>query len=132
MEGERQSMSCFLDTHITIWLYEKRLDLLSEKAKQYIEKSDLFISPVVKLEIEYLFEIERIKDNSETICSFLEKNIDLKIENSSFSEIIKISLNEKWTKDPFDRIIVAHSKLKNYSLISKDKKINKNYFRTIY
>jgi len=125
-------MSCFLDTHITIWLYEKRLDLLSEKAKQYIEKSDLFISPVVKLEIEYLFEIERIKDNSETICSFLEKNIDLKIENSSFSEIIKISLNEKWTKDPFDRIIVAHSKLKNYSLISKDKKINKNYFRTIY
>ena len=125
-------MSCFLDTHITIWLYEKRLDLLSEKAKQYIEKNDLFISPAVKFEIEYLFEIEKIKDNSETICSFLEKNIDLKIENSSFLEIIKISLNEKWTRDPFDRIIVAHSKLKDYSLISKDKKINKNYFRTIY
>lgn len=125
-------MSCFLDTHITIWLYEKRLDLLSEKAKQFIEKNDLFISPVVKLEIEYLFEIEKIKDNSETICSFLEKNIDLKIENSNFSEIIKISLNEKWTRDPFDRIIVAHSKLKDYTLISKDKKINKNYFRTIY
>ena len=125
-------MSCFLDTHVAIWLYEKRLDLLSEKAKQYIEKNDLFISPIVKLEIEYLFEIERIKDNSETICSFLEKNIDLKIEKSSFLEIIKISLNEKWTRDPFDRIIVAHSKLKDYTLISKDKKINKNYFRTIY
>jgi PIN domain nuclease of toxin-antitoxin system len=125
-------MSCFLDTHIAIWLYEKRLDLLSEKAKQFIEKNDLFISPVVKLEIEYLFEIEKIKDNSETICSFLEKNIDLRIENSSFLEIIKISLNEKWTRDPFDRIIVAHSKLKDYTLISKDKKINKNYFRTIY
>jgi PIN domain nuclease of toxin-antitoxin system len=125
-------MSCFLDTHITIWLYEKRLDLLSEKAKQYIEENDLFISPAVKLEIEYLFEIERIKDNSETICNFLERNMDLKIEKSSFSEIIKISLNEKWTRDPFDRIIVAHSKLKDYTLISKDKKINKNYFRTIY
>lgn len=125
-------MSCFLDTHITIWLYEKRLDLLSEKAKQFIEKNDLFISPAVKLEIEYLFEIEKIKDNSETICSFLERNIDLKIENSSFLEIIKISLNENWTRDPFDRIIVAHSKLKDYTLISKDKKINKNYFRTIY
>lgn len=125
-------MSCFLDTHITIWLYEKRLDLLSEKAKQYIEENDLFISPAVKLEIEYLFEIERIKDNSETICNFLEKNIGLKLEESSFSEIIKISLNEKWTRDPFDRIIVAHSKLKDYILISKDKKINKNYFRTIY
>ena len=125
-------MSCFLDTHIAIWLYEKRLDLLSEKAKQYIEKNDLFISPVVKLEIEYLFEIKKIKDNSETICNFLEKTIDLKIEKSSFPEIIKISLNEKWTRDPFDRIIVAHSKLKDYTLISKDKKINKNYFRTLY
>ena len=125
-------MSCFLDTHIAIWLYEKRLDLLSEKAKQYIEKNDLFISPVVKLEIEYLFEIKKIKDNSETICNFLEKTIDLKIEKSSFPEIIKISLNEKWTRDPFDRIIVAHSKLKDYTLISKDKKIKKNYFRTLY
>jgi len=47
-------------------------------------------------------------------------------------EIIKISLNEKWTRDPFDRIIVAHAKLLDYSLISKDKEINKNYFRTIY
>jgi len=125
-------MSCFLDTHIAIWLYEKRLDLLSEKAKQYIEKNDLFISPVVKLEIEYLFEIEKIKDNSDTIYSFLERNIDLKIEKSSFLEIIKISLDEKWTRDPFDRIIVAHAKLKDCTLISKDKKINKNYFRTIY
>jgi len=125
-------MSCFLDTHIAIWLYEKRLDLLSEKAKQYIEKNDLFISPVVKLEIEYLFEIKKIKDNSETICNFLEKTIDLKIEKSSFPEIIKISLNEKWTRNPFDRIIVAHSKLKDYTLISKDKKINKNYFKTLY
>jgi len=79
-----------------------------------------------------VFEIEKIKDNSETICSFLERSIDLKIEDISFLEIIKISLNEKWTRNPFDRIIVAHAKLKDCTLISKDKKINKNYFRTIY
>jgi PIN domain nuclease of toxin-antitoxin system len=125
-------MSCFLDTHIVIWLYEKRLDLLSEKARQYIEENDLFISPVVKLEIEYLHEIEKISDNSDTIYSFLEKYLDLNIENTGFLEIIKVSLNEKWTRDPFDRIIVAHAKLLDYSLISKDKEINKNYFRTIY
>ena len=125
-------MNCFLDTHIVIWLYEKRLGLLSEKAMKQIEENELFISPVVKLEIEYLYEIEKIRDNSDTICSFLEKYIDLNIENTSFLEIIKVSLNEKWTRDPFDRIIVAHAKLLDYSLISKDKEINKNYFRTIY
>ena len=124
-------MNCFLDTHIVIWLYEKRLDLLSEKAKQHIEENDLFISPVVRLEIEYLFEIEKIKDSSDSICSFLERHIDLRVDNTDFLEIIKVSLNEKWTGDPFDRIIVAHAKLKDYTLISKDKKIHRNYFKTL-
>ncbi|MBM3699582.1 MAG: type II toxin-antitoxin system VapC family toxin [Actinobacteria bacterium] len=125
-------MSCFLDTHIIIWLYEKRINLLSEKAKKYIEENDLLISPIVNMEIEYLFEIEKIKDNSETILGYLEKNIGLRVQNSDFKEIIKISLNEKWTRDPFDRIIVAHAKYMDLTLISKDEKITKNYFRTIY
>jgi len=125
-------MSCFLDTHIVIWLYEKRINLLSEKAKKYIEENDLLISPIVNMEIEYLFEIEKIKDNSETILGYLEKNIGLRVQNSDFKEIIKISLNEKWTRDPFDRIIVAHAKYMDLTLISKDEKITKNYFRTIY
>jgi PIN domain nuclease of toxin-antitoxin system len=62
----------------------------------------------------------------------MNKYIDIKIENSDFLEIINISINEKWTRDPFDRIIVAHAKFMDFTLISKDEKINKNYFRTIY
>lgn len=125
-------MSCFLDTHIVIWLYEKRINLLSEKAKKYIEENDLLVCPIINLEIEYLFEIEKIKDNSETIVGYLEKNIGLRVQNSDFKEIIKISLNEKWTRDPFDRVIVAHAKYMDLTLISKDEKITKNYFRTVY
>ena len=125
-------MKCFLDTHIVVWLYEKRLDLLSEKAKKHIEENDLFISPIVEMEIEYLFEIGKIIDNSETIVSHLEKYIDLRVDEGDFREIVKISINEKWTRDPFDRIIVAHAKLKDLTLISKDTTINKNYFRAMY
>ena len=125
-------MRCFLDTHIVVWLYEKRLNLLSEKAKKYIEENDLFISPIVEMEIEYLFEIGKIKDNSETIVSYLEKYIDLRVDEGDFREIVKISINEKWTRDPFDRIIVAHAKLKDLTLISKDETISKNYFRAMY
>ena len=125
-------MKCFLDTHIVVWLYEKRLDLLSEKAKKYIEENDLFISPIVEMEIEYLFEIGKIIDNAETIVSHLEKYIDLRVDEGDFREIVKISINEKWTRDPFDRIIVAHAKLKDLTLISKDTTINKNYFRAMY
>jgi PIN domain nuclease of toxin-antitoxin system len=124
-------MSCFLDTHILIWLYEKRLNLLSEKAKKCIEENDLLVCPIINLEIEYLFEIKKIKDNAETIIGYLEKNIGLRVQNCEFKEIIEISINEKWTRDPFDRIIVAHAKYMDLTLISKDEKINKNYFRTM-
>ena len=124
-------MSCFLDTHIAIWLFEKRLDLLSEKAKEIMEENDLFISPIVKMEIEYLFEIEKIKDDADTVIGYLIRSLDLQFEKSDFLEVIEISIHEKWTRDPFDRLIVAHAKFKDYLLISKDKKISKNYFRTI-
>jgi PIN domain nuclease of toxin-antitoxin system len=124
-------MSCFLDTHIAIWLFEKRLDLLSEKAKEIMEENDLFISPIVKMEIEYLLEIEKIKDDADTVIGYLSRSLDLQFEKSDFLEVIEISIHEKWTRDPFDRLIVAHAKFKDYLLISKDKKISKNYFRTI-
>ena len=124
-------MSCFLDTHIAIWLFEKRLDLLSEKAKEIMEENDLFISPIVKMEIEYLFEIEKIKDDADTVIGYLSRSLDLQFEKSDFLEVLEISIHEKWTRDPFDRLIVAQAKFKDYLLISKDKKISKNYFRTI-
>ncbi len=124
-------MSCFLDTHIAIWLFEKRLDLLSKKAKEIMEENDLFISPIVKMEIDYLFEIEKIKDDADTVIGYLTRSLDLQFEKSDFLEVIEISIHEKWTRDPFDRLIVAHAKFKDYLLISKDKKISKNYFRTI-
>ena len=46
----------YLDTHILVWLYGGMVDLLSEKAKTLIESEDLVISPLVELELQYLFE----------------------------------------------------------------------------
>ncbi|MCK4765175.1 MAG: hypothetical protein KAW12_23450 [Candidatus Aminicenantes bacterium] len=46
---------CFLDTHIVVWLYQGDFSLLSKEAKQTIEKDDIFISPLVSLELQYLF-----------------------------------------------------------------------------
>ena len=60
------------------------------------------------------------------------ESIDLKICELNFQRIIDISINEKWSRDPFDRIIVANAKKKKLKLLTKDKIIRKNYKEAIW
>ena len=129
--GEKFIM-VFLDTHIVVWLFQMSLELLSESQKKVINENDLFISPITALEIEYLFEIGRIKQDAQVIIDFLQSKIRLKIDNDNFHEIIRIALRENWTRDPFDRILVGHVKYRDAFLVTKDSRVVKNYFKTVF
>jgi PIN domain nuclease of toxin-antitoxin system len=131
MERRDKPMMVFLDTHVVVWLYQKSLKLLSAKAIQAIEDSSIYISPIVLLELEYLYEIGRIKTDSDTIVKYLKKKIGLNIDKSNFYKIINVALEEKWTRDPFDRIIVAHSKFRDAYLVTKDEKIAEYHSKII-
>ena len=122
----------FLDTHLLIWLYEAELDLLSNTAKKLIENYNIIISPIVRLELEYLFEIKRLKVGSDKIISYLWKQIGLQISQDPFNTVIDRSLKEKWTRDPFDRVITAHARLNKAKLLTKDRKIHKHYDLAIW
>ena len=50
----------FLDTHIIVWLYAGLVEELTVEVIQAIETHELYISEVVRLELQYLFEIGRI------------------------------------------------------------------------
>ncbi|MGE5344030.1 MAG: type II toxin-antitoxin system VapC family toxin [Candidatus Omnitrophota bacterium] len=122
----------FLDTHIVVWLYQKTLGLLSSSALKAIEDNEIFISPIVILELEYLFEIGKLKVDANSIIQYLKITIDLKIDEGSFHEIIDMALGENWTRDPFDRLITAHSKYRDAFLITKDEKISQYYSKTVF
>ena len=123
----------FLDTHAVVWLHDKVVKNFSKEGKEAIEKSDLYISPIVMLELEYLFEIDRISANSVSIVEYLENRISLKVdEDLKTSRWFVTSLQEKWTRDPFDRLIVSHAKTKGAALLTKDKVILKNYIKAFW
>jgi PIN domain nuclease of toxin-antitoxin system len=122
----------YLDTHILVWLYDGEVDLLSDKAKKLIEKNSLVISPIVKLELEYLHEIKRLKDNADKIFQYLNLNIGLELATDSFTDVVNKSIKEKWTRDPFDRIITAHARLSSLKLLTKDEKIHKHYNHAVW
>jgi PIN domain nuclease of toxin-antitoxin system len=122
----------FLDTNIIVRLYNNDINSLSEKIINFINNDDVYVSPVIVLELEYLFEIKRVSYPSTRVMDFLSDAIGLKVDNCDFLKIIECSINEKWTRDPFDRLIVSHAKIRDSFLLSTDKKIRQNYKNTIF
>lgn len=117
----------YLDTHVVVWLYEKRLGLLTSSAKKRIETEDLFVSPMVALELDYLKESGRITPGSPRILEYLRRKLGLSVCEKPFLEVINSACRQIWTRDPFDRLIVGHASLHQNSLLTKDEHIHKHY-----
>lgn len=122
----------FLDTQIVVWLAEARLERLSPQATAAIEDPELLISPMVLLELEYLYEIKRILLQPLAILNQLQIQIGLQVKDDSFSAVLHTAVFETWTRDPFDRVIVAHARTANAPLLTSDVRIQENYSRAVW
>ena len=121
-----------LDTHIVCWLYEGRSELLTPVSLQTIESGLLQVSPVVQLELTYLHEIGRISRDGGHVLDALAKDIGLSVTDVSLARVMKIAGTLTWTRDPFDRMIVAHAAVADAALVSKDGLIRKHCDRAIW
>ena len=122
----------YLDTHVVVWLYAGKVENFSEQAKELINGHEVFISPVVRLELQYLFEIHRVTDQANEIVFDLSDRIGLKMCDKSFNTIVSSALNYSWTRDPFDRIIVANAAVNRNILVTKDRNILENYEKAMW
>lgn len=122
----------YLDTHVVVWLFSGETQKISNKALELIEESELLISPMVVLELEFLYEIGRLNYQHEEILSSLAESIDLKVCRFSFATVAKESTKYSWTRDPFDRLIVANAICNNSLLLSRDRKIRDNCDRAVW
>lgn len=123
----------YLDTHAAAWLYAGEVELFSPRACTAIEGAkDIRISPMVVLELEYLREIGRLTVEHAVLISALERDIGLRICDRPFEEVATRATREKWTRDPFDRLIVAQAALGAHRLITKDRSIRSHYKRAIW
>jgi PIN domain nuclease of toxin-antitoxin system len=122
----------YLDTNIVVWLAAHTLDQISQNALDIIDNADdLYISPMVILELKYLGEVNKITKKPEVILHHLEKNIGLKVCEKPFQTLIESAKNLFWTRDPFDRIITAHASIDGDMLLTSDKKILEHYKHAI-
>lgn len=122
----------FLDTHTVIWLYAGQIELFSDKALTLLERNDLLISPMVELELNYLNEVNRITVSAKEILIALKNEIGLTVATGDFQAIIEKSLKLNWTRDPFDRLIVAQAALARYRLLTKDQQIHQYFKQAVW
>jgi PIN domain nuclease of toxin-antitoxin system len=116
----------FLDTHIVVWLYAGLIEKISEPAKHAIEANDLLISPMVMLELQYLFEIGRITVKPDTIIKNLFAAIGLQVSETPLQQIIEAALKISWPRDVFDRLLSAEAMVAGGGFITADDVIKSN------
>ncbi len=117
----------YLDTHVVVWLYEGLIEKFSSKAIHLIEENDLYISPMVKLELSYLKEIKRLSESSQVMIQDLQTRLGLKTCDLAFDTLVSKARELTWTRDPFDRLIVSHALWKKIPLITKDQSIHQHF-----
>lgn len=123
----------FLDTHVVVWLASGKLQFLSPKARAVIEGSEkLLVSPMVHLELQYLREIERVGVEASEILLTLATKVGVQLADHSFRAIVESTHSLRWTRDPFDRLIVGHAMAAGGALVTKDETILANFARAIW
>jgi PIN domain nuclease of toxin-antitoxin system len=125
-------MTVYVDTHVLVWIGKGEQEHLSSRARQALEDYDALVSPAVILELELLHEIGRLRASAEKLVALLESEIALRICDLPFRDIVKHALKETWTRDPFDRLIVANAKAAGAPLVTKDERIRKHYPRAVW
>ena len=120
-----------LDTHVAVALYEGRTGGLGLAARRAIDKNTVTISPAVLLEIELLFEIRRLREGAKVIAARLAEDLDIRVAAERFADVATEALALAFTRDPFDRLIVAHASLANAGLVTQDATLRYRYPKSL-
>jgi len=104
-----------LDTNALIWL-----DLGHRRAKPLTARSTaLYISPASLLELQLLNEIGRIRLDAGALDALTHDERWL-LDDPPSGEWFLRAADLSWTRDPFDRLLVAHARLRGWRLATGD------------
>jgi PIN domain nuclease of toxin-antitoxin system len=108
-----------LDTNALLWLQgrHRRSRPLSRWS------SRLYISPASLLEIQILLEVQRIRLRPNTSVINLVEDPRWLLDEPPSAAWFTEALDLSWTRDPFDRLLVAHSRYRGWRLATGDTNI---------
>jgi len=122
----------FLDTHAAVFLWEGREDVWGQRSRALLETAPLGSSPVVRLELEFLHEIGKLKVSADTILGGLAADCRVQLHEEGLGALVSAAMPLTWTRDPFDRLLVAAAALQRAPLVTRDRRIQEHYPRAVW
>jgi len=114
-------VSVLLDTHFLIWL------VLQSKRLTKFPWLDRYrpwgVSPVSFLEIQFLAEVGRLSVHNPDFTNKVMADARFIVDDISSVVLVRPALELDWTRDPFDRLLVAHSLARHIPLCTTDRLI---------
>lgn len=117
----------YLDTHVVVWLYAGATERFKDETIKLIEDETLLICPIVRMELQYLNETGRVTADASLILETLGRSVGLTTCDQPFAAVVLEAVQQNWTRDPFDRLIVAQASIRDAPLLSKDQTILDHY-----
>lgn len=120
-------MKVFLDTHAAIYLWEGRTDRFEDESTRLVREGTLLLSPFVRLELAFLFEIGRVTVPPDEIVGGLTGEGAVAVSGDRIDGVVHRAMSLTWTRDVFDRLIVATADLHHATLLTRDVRIREHF-----
>lgn len=105
-----------LDTNAVLWLHQghRRTRPLES------EVGHLYVSPVSLLEMQFLIEAGRLRLRPGASLSALADDERWVLDDPPSGGWFNRALEIGWTRDPFDRLLIAHARLRGWRVATSD------------
>lgn len=118
-------VKALLDTHFVLWIVTEADRL---RSFPWIERYRPWgVSPVSLLEIQYLAEIGRIEIQNPQFTDALVEDPRFVIDEIPLVPLMRRAIELTWTRDPFDRLLAAHSSVRRVPLCTTDRNVRENH-----
>lgn len=107
-----------LDTNALIWI-----DAGHPRSRALLRRRDpLYVSPASVLELQFLHESGKVRLRNGTVQWVVDDDRWLVDEPPAGSWFLRAA-DMGWTRDPFDRLLVAHALLRRWRLATADSRL---------
>jgi len=112
-------LKILLDTHFLLWIV---LDVTRIDEFDWLERYQPWgVSPVSFLEVQFLSEVGRLEVRSPEFMQAIGADTRFAIDEVPLVSLIERALPLSWTRDPFDRLLAAHSEARRTPLCTLDR-----------
>lgn len=120
-------LTVFLDTHAAVFLWEGRLELFGARSRRLLEEVSLLVSPVVRLELGFLREVGKLLVDPDFLLGSLAADCGVGMSADPLRAIVPHAMALTWTRDPFDRLLVATALHHRAPFVTRDRCIRDHF-----